>query len=99
MNCCRSWNVIFCGVNCVSNSLLDLVQAAPAVEHAQDRVLFFVKAEVVQPHRLLDDPERPAVVAMPPRCKSGRIRSVSGRDVLIRLSASVAMERRISNRG
>ena len=44
--------------------VLDVVQAAAAVEHAEDREFFVVKAEVVEAHRLFDDPKRPAVIAM-----------------------------------
>ena len=50
---------------------LDVVEAAAAVEHAQDRELFVVEAEVVQPDRLLHDPERPAVIAMAARVEIG----------------------------
>ena len=43
---------------------LDLVQARLAVEHLQDGVLFFLKAEVVQPDRLLDHPVDLAQIAL-----------------------------------
>jgi hypothetical protein len=51
--------------------VLDVLQARAAVEHAEDRVLLFVKAEVVEPDRLLHHPERPAVIAVPARRQIG----------------------------
>jgi hypothetical protein len=42
----------------------DLVEARLAVEHLQDRVFFFLKAEVVQAHRLLHDPVHLALIAL-----------------------------------
>ena len=58
----------------------------------QDRVLFFLKAEVVQPDRLLDDPVDLALVAMLLADRSGRIRIGKTRAELeTRLSAKVAM--------
>ena len=42
----------------------DLVEARLTVEHLQDRVLFFLKAEVLQPDRLLDYPIHLALVAL-----------------------------------
>ena len=47
--------------------LLDLVQACLAVDHLEDGVLLLLEAEVVQPHRILDDPVALAEVALPPR--------------------------------
>ena len=44
--------------------VLDIVQAALAVDHLQDGVLFLLETEVVQPDRILDNPIRAALVTL-----------------------------------
>ena len=85
--------MIFCGGNRRSNSILISSRLVCAVEHLQDRVLFFLEAEVLQPDRLLDHPVHLAQVALLlPAVKSGRIRIGSARAELeTRLSANVTM--------
>ena len=45
-------------------TLGDFVEARLAVEHLQDRVLFFFEAVVLQPDGILHDPIDPALVAL-----------------------------------
>ena len=57
--------MIFCGRKAALELDLDLVEARLAVEHLQDRVLFLLKAEVVQADRLLDHPiELPQIAVL-----------------------------------
>ena len=70
MKLASSSTVIFCGGNSLLELLLHVVQAGLAVEHFEDGELFLLKAEVVQPDRLLDDPVDPALIAM--RWRPGR---------------------------
>ena len=67
MNCCSSSMRIVCGGKLALEPLGDLVEARLAVEHLQDRVLFFLEAEVLQADRVLDDPVDAALVALLPR--------------------------------
>ena len=64
MKLANSSTVIFCGGKSAFELLLHVVQADLPVEHFQDRELFLLKAEVVQPDRFLDDPVDPAVIAL-----------------------------------
>lgn len=74
-------------------AFFDVIQTRLTIEHAKNRVFFFMKAEIVQPDRLFDHPIRPTVIALLLRRQIGkRIRNVKGREVLlIKLSASVAI--------
>ena len=66
----------------VLEPVLDLVQAGVAVEPLQDGVFLFLEAEVVQPHRVLDDPVGAAQVVVPPRAEVGPLadRQLAGRN-------------------
>ena len=59
-------------------AFLDLVQAGLAVDHVEDGEFLVLEAEVVQPHRLLDDPVALAHVALPPR---GQVRPLADRQL------------------
>ena len=48
--------MIFCGGNSVFEAVFQLVEADVAVQPVQQGVFLFLEAEVVQPHRVLDDP-------------------------------------------
>ena len=51
--------------------LLEIVEAAPPVEHLQQGEFFLLKAEVVQPDRLLHDPIDSPLIALPFRGQVG----------------------------
>ena len=50
---------------------LEIVEAALPVEHLQQGEFFFLKAEVVQPDRVFDDPIRLPLIALPPSDQIG----------------------------
>jgi hypothetical protein len=52
-------------------ALGDFVEARLAVEHLQDRKFLFLKAEILQSHRVLHNPIQPALIAMLPRAQIG----------------------------
>ena len=55
----------------VLEAVLDRIQAGVAIQPLQDRKLFVVEAEVIQPDRLLDDPVLLAMVALAARRQVG----------------------------
>ena len=55
-NCCSSSRVIFCGGYSSSKRSFSSSRLIVAVQPVQQGVFLFLEAEVVQPHRVLDDP-------------------------------------------
>ena len=74
-------------------SLLDFFHARLSVEHVEDGKFLFMKAVVIQSDRFLHDPVSTTLVLVTRKVRSGRILRASGREeLLIKLSASVAMD-------
>ena len=51
--------------------LLDVIEAAAAVEHAEDGEFFVVEAEIIETDWFLHDPKRAAMVTMATRVQIG----------------------------